>query len=258
MIMGKKHRIYKNSSEDYEKQRHDQLIEWLKNGYGEYAAPRAPSHSYNAVVYVKDPTTAIGLTFYMHTLGYKVSDMYIQPWNISRMMHLDNRFFTLIGNDFSGGGYFDVHGQYMIEQEIRDGIDDYIKDVKESISRRTEEELTYFDRDFMARPVINCGSNYKMFKIVCEWDNNDFHSRLLVNSRNPEHPSLDYPARNTDSIEDYHRVNPKTGEVIDWYREATIDDVIEYFTGKGNWNHTNSYKEKVNGETRTILFEDDI
>ena len=75
-----------------------------------------------------------------------------------------------------------------------------------------------------------------------------------MNSRNPEHPRLEFPASNTNSIEDYHRIHPN-GTVIDWYREATIDDIIEYFLDQGNWDHADSFIETVNGEKRAIKFE---
>lgn len=251
------HKRRQVTQDDWAKEMDKQRLDWLKNGYGELAVPRAPSHSYNAVVYVKDPTTAIGLAFYMHSIGFRYDDMWVQPWNISRSMHLENRFFTLIGNEVHAGGRFMNHGYSMTEQEIIDGIDEYIADIKESIAKQPEEDMTYFDRDFIAKPVINCGSNYKLFKIVAEWDDNDFHSRMIVNSKDPEHPRLDFPACNIDNIEGYHRVHPN-GTIIDWYREATIEDVIEYFRGEENWNHTASYKETINGEVRTHLFEDEL
>lgn len=249
------HKRKQKTQDDWAIEMDKHRLDWLKNGYGELKTT-GPQHSYNAVVYVKDPTTAIGLAFYMHSLGFKYNNMWVQPWNISEMMHLENRFFTLIGNEVNAGGRFMNHGYSMTEQEIIDGIEEYIADVKESIAKRPDE-MTYFDRDFIAKPIINCGSNYKMFKVVAEWNNDDFHSRLLVNSRDPEHPRLVWPVTNLNSIEDYCRMWPKI-PVNEWYREATIDDVIEYFRGKGNWNHTDSYKETINGEVRTHLFEDEI
>ena len=79
------------------KEYHDQqILEWMKNGYSEQTIVAAPEHSYNLYVYVRDSTTAVGLLFYLHTLGYQVDDMWVQPWHLSEFMDLGNRFITRI------------------------------------------------------------------------------------------------------------------------------------------------------------------
>ena len=248
-----KKRIIKDSGKDYDQMHKERLIEWLKNdNAGLYK--KGPSHSYNAIVYVRDPLVAMGLLLHLHTNGYWVNDMYTQPWNIDEMMHLENRVFTLFGSCVGTGGVFTEHGKYLTDAEIKERLDEHIKDLEELVERTPEDEMTYFDKDFKSRPVINCGADVQMFKLMCWWDNDDFHRHLLVNSRNPENPRLEFPASNMNSIEDYHRIHPN-GTVIDWYREATIDDIIEYFLDQGNWDHADGFIETVNGEKRAIKFE---
>ena len=56
------------------------------------------------------------------------------------------------------------------------------------------------------------------------------------------------------------KVKCTLGSPIDWHREATIDDIVEYFSGKGNWNHKpvdESVKFRRGGR-RFIKFEDTI
>ena len=54
-----KKRSIKDSGKDYEQMHKDHLIEWLKNdNAGPYK--KGPSHSYNAIVYVRDPLVAMG------------------------------------------------------------------------------------------------------------------------------------------------------------------------------------------------------
>ena len=83
---------------NYKEHHEHQILEWMKNGYGEASQSNAPEHSYNLYVYVRDSTTAVGLLFYLHTLGYQIDDMWVQPWNIFEFMEWDNRFIFLIGN----------------------------------------------------------------------------------------------------------------------------------------------------------------
>ena len=256
--MSKHKKNNNNTKSDWDRMHEERLLEWLKN---EKAGPYkygGPTHSYNAIVYVRDPLTAMGLLLHLHTLGFWVHDMWIQPWNIDRMMHLENRVFSLYGDCISTGGVFREHGQYLTDDEIKERLDEHLDSLRGMIDRTPEEEMTYFDRDFKSKRVINCGSNVQMFKLVSEWDDNDFHGHLLVNMHDSERPRLQFPASNIDDINGYNGRVLKDGTVIDWFREATIDDIIEYFSGQGNWDHTDSFKETVNGEKRMIKFEDTI
>jgi hypothetical protein len=88
--------------------------------------------------------------------------------------------------------------------------------------------------------------------VVAGWNDSDIHSKLIVNSRNPDKPHLQFPFSNVETIEEYN-------EKYNIYREATIDDIIEYFSGKGFWNHKPQICEKQIGDTmRVIQFEDKI
>lgn len=247
---------------DYKEHHEQQILEWMKNGYGEASQSNAPEHSYNLYVYVRDSTTAVGLLFYLHTLGYQIDDMWVQPWHISEFMELDNRFLFLIGNRVGFGSmtYKTVEGPYLTDKEIREAIDLHISRRKESIAETPEADITQSDIELQKRPVINCGTNYKMFKLLSRWNNDDIHTKLIVNSRDTERPCLQWPFDNFETIEEYNGGTFKDGRTIDWHREATIDDIVEYFSGKGNWNHKpvdESVKFRRGGR-RFIKFEDTI
>ena len=243
--MSKKKKTQQN---DYEKMHEEHIIEWMKND-----KKCAPSHSYNAYVYVRDNTTALGLVFYLHSLGFKVGDMYVQPWHISEFMHMENKVISVIGDRVGYGGIFSTsNGRYMTDEEIYDALDEHITSMSKRISERDDDKLTFWDRDFMAKRVINCGTDYKMFKVVVDWNDDDIHSKLIVNSRDPEKPHLQFPFSNVETIEEYN-------EKYNIYREATIDDIIEYFSGKGSWDHKPKMCAKVMGDRlRIIRFEDEI
>lgn len=249
------HRRKKRTHSDFEKMHENQLLDWLKN---EDAMPNnngGPAHSYNAIVYVKDHLKAIGLLFHLHTLGYYCRDMWSNPWHIDEMFSLGNRVISIIGNKASFGNVFPEDGLYLKEDEIKERIDKHIKKLDDMVRETPDEEKTCFDKDFLAKPIINCGSNVQLFKVVCEWNNEDIHSKLIVNSKEPERPFLMFPFSNVETIEEYNH-SLKDGTVIDWFREATIDDVIEYFNNKGNWNHTPTYHyEQIGDEKRIVPFE---
>ena len=243
--MSKKNKLKQNK---FEKMHDEHILEWMN-----FEKKCAPSHSYNAFVYVRDNTTAIGLVFYLHSLGFKVGDMYIQPWNISEFMHMENKVISLVGDQISYGGIFSTSdGRYMTDEEIYNALDKHINGLSERISKRDENDLTFWDRDFIAKRVINCGTNYKMFKVVADWNDSDIHSKLIVNYRNSDKPHLQFPFSNVETIEEYN-------EKYNIYREATIDDIIEYFSGNGSWNHRPQICAKKIGDTmRVIKFEDEI
>ena len=239
-----------------------QILEWMKNGYGEQTVEEALVHSYNLYVYVRDSEIAVGLLFYLHTLGYQVDDMWIQPWHLSEFMSLGNRFITLIGNRVGFGSmtYKTVEGDYLTDKEIKEAIDLHISRCKKNAEETPEEEKTQTDYELAGRPIINCGTNHKMFKLLAKWNNDDIHTKLIVNSYDAERPHLQWPFDNLETIEEYNGGTFKDGRTIDWHREATIDDIIEYFSGKGNWNHKptcESIKFRKGGR-RYLKFEDTI
>ena len=245
------------------KEYHDQqILEWMKNGYSEQTIAAAPEHSYNLYVYVRDSTTAVGLLFYLHTLGYQVDDMWVQPWHLSEFMDLGNRFITLIGNRVGFGSmtYKTVEGAYLTDKEVTEAIDRHLSNRRKTAEETPEEKQSASERELIRRPVINCGTNYKMFKLLARWNNDDIHTKLIVNSYDPERPCLQWPFDNLETIEEYNGGTFKDGRTIDWHREATIDDIIEYFSGKGKWNHKPSGEsiKFLRGGRRYLKFEDTI
>ena len=227
---------------------HDrQLLEWMKREQ-DTANPYGPPHSYNLAMYVKDPTAGAGLLFYLHTLGFKVKDFDQQPWHICEFVSIGNRYISLVGDKVSYGGIYELsNGEYLNETEIRDAIDKHIADCIEHFKELPEDERYDYDCDYLARPFINCGTNYRMFKVLCDWHEDDWKTKLIVNMRNPEKPFLEYPASNIDDVDYYLERN---------CRIATVDDIIEYFSGKGTWDHYGIWnRQQVGDKMRQIPFE---
>jgi hypothetical protein len=95
--------------------------------------------------------------------------MYVQPWHISEFMHMENKVISVIGDRVGYGGIFSTSkGRYMTDEEIYDALDEHITGMSKRISERDDDKLTFWDRDFMAKRVINCGTDYKMFKVVVD------------------------------------------------------------------------------------------
>lgn len=227
---------------------HDkQLLDWMKRER-KTINPLSPPHSYNLAMYVKDPTAGAGLLFYLHTLGFKVKDFDQQPWHICEFVSIGNRYICLVGDEVTYGGIFELeHGEYMNEEEIRDAINKHISKCIEDFKERPEEEQYAYDRAYLSKPFINCGTNYRMFKVLCDWHEDDWKTKLIVDMRNPEKPFLEYPASNIDDVNYYLERN---------CRMATVDDIIEYFSRKGNWNHYGIYnRQQIGEQTRQIPFE---
>ena len=148
------------------KEHHDQqILEWMKNGYGEQTIAAAPEHSYNLYVYVRDSTTAVGLLFYLHTLGYQVDDMWVQPWHLSEFMDLGNRFITLIGNRVGFGSmtYKTVEGAYLTDKEVTEAID--ISPIEGKLLRKRQKKNSQYqsvnssdDQSSIAGRTIRCSN----------------------------------------------------------------------------------------------------
>ena len=69
--------------------------------------------------------------------------MYIQPWNIDRMMHLENRVITLFGSCVGTGGVFTEHGKYLTDDEIKELCQPTVDEIKSVIGLDYRKSLAF-------------------------------------------------------------------------------------------------------------------
>ena len=207
--MSKKHRIYKNTEDEFHKQKVQSL--------GEFYAPkmfprRAKPNNLNMCVYVKEPFTMVGILWWLHSIGY---DVQLNMANLYRPCEL-NHFLVL------ASGYANV---CCVEDNHRDETDEEIlEDIKHWVS-------VVKDNDYY-KDMISCGFDIDLFRIFARWNENDCTTQVFVKNYDDSKTRflrwhLDSRWRNyeTDYPEEYKKL----------MRPATIQEVLDYFNGVGEW-----------------------